>query len=84
MTRIALKMLMGDRSRYLKLLIGPSVVSFLFIQRGSVFGGIIARIAKPIDDIGAPIWVCDPLLHSIDNNDAKSPERTDFTSRLCE
>lgn len=68
MTRIALKMLMGDRSRYLTLLIGLSVVSFLFIQQGSVFCGIIARIAKPIDAVGAPIWVCDPLLQSIDDS----------------
>lgn len=68
MMRISLKMLFGDRSRYLTLLIGLSVVSFLFIQQGSVFCGIIARIAKPVDAVGAEVWVCDPLLQSIDDS----------------
>jgi putative ABC transport system permease protein len=68
MIRIALKMLMGDRSRYLTLLIGLTAVAFLFVQQGSVFSGIIERIAKPIDEVGAPIWVSDPKLQSIDDS----------------
>ena len=76
MMRISLTMLFGDRSRYLTLLIGLAVVSFLFIQQGSVFCGIIARIAKPVDAVGAPVWVCDPLLKSID--DSKPIEDTDL------
>jgi putative ABC transport system permease protein len=61
-------MLMGDRSRYLTLLIGLAGVSFLFVQQGSVLSGVILRIAKPVDAVGAPIWVCDPQLQSIDDS----------------
>jgi putative ABC transport system permease protein len=68
MIRVALKMLMGDRSRYVTLLIGLTAVAFLFVQQGSVFSGIIVRIAKPVDEVGAPIWVCDPKLQSIDDS----------------
>lgn len=69
-------MLMGDRSRYVTLLIGLTAVAFLFVQQGSVFSGIIERIAKPIDEVGAPIWVCDPKLQSID--DSKPLSETDL------
>jgi len=59
MMRLALKMLMGDRSRYLTLVIGLSLVSFLFVQQGAAFCGIMARISKPIEAVGAPVWVSD-------------------------
>src|SRR5882724_5377723 len=68
MIRIALKMLMGDRSRYLTLVIGLTLVSFLFVQQGSAYCGIIARIAKPVEALSAPIWVSDPKLQSIDES----------------
>jgi len=76
MIRVALKMLLGDRSRYGTLLIGLTAVAFLFVQQGSVFSGIIERIAKPIVEVGAPIWVCDPKLQSID--DSKPLSDTDL------
>ncbi|MEW6733336.1 MAG: ABC transporter permease [Acidobacteriota bacterium] len=68
MIQLALKMLFGDRVRYLTLMIGIFFVSFLFIQLGSVFCGIMARIIKPIEAIGAPIWVADAKLQSIDDS----------------
>jgi putative ABC transport system permease protein len=61
-------MLMGDRSHYLTLLAGLSAVVFLFVQQGSVFSGILARIAKPVDAVGAPVWICDAKLKSIDDS----------------
>jgi putative ABC transport system permease protein len=66
MIRIAMKMLMGDRAKYFTLVGGLSVVVFLFIQQGSVFCGLIGRTAKPVEAIGAPIWVVDKNLQVID------------------
>lgn len=66
MIRIAMKMLMGDRAKYFTLVGGLSVVVFLFIQQGSVFCGLISRTAKPVEAIGAPIWVVDKNLQVVD------------------
>ncbi len=66
MWRIGLKMLMGDRAKYFTLVGGVSVVVFLFIQQGSVFCGLIGRTAKPVEAIGAPIWVVDRNLQVVD------------------
>jgi putative ABC transport system permease protein len=66
MWRIGLKMLMGDRAKYFTLVGSVSVVVFLFIQQGSVFCGLIGRTAKPVEAIGAPIWVVDRNLQVVD------------------
>jgi putative ABC transport system permease protein len=66
MLRIGLKMLMGDRAKYLTLVSGLSFVVLLFVQQGSVFCGLIGRSAKPVEAIGAPIWVADRTLESVD------------------
>jgi putative ABC transport system permease protein len=68
MFRIALKMLMGDRSKYFTLVSSLVVVSFLFIQQGSIFCGILIRTTRPIEVVGAPLWVCDTQLRSVDEN----------------
>ena len=68
MWQIAIKMLMGDRSKYITLVSSLIVVSFLFIQQGSIFCGLILRTARPVEVVGAPIWVCDPQLRSVDEN----------------
>lgn len=68
MLRIALKMLLGDRAKYITLVSGLAFVALLFVQQGSIFCGLILRTAKPIDVVGAPIWVTDPTLQSIDES----------------
>ncbi len=66
MLRIALKMLMGDRAKYLTLVCGLSFVALLFVQQGATFLSLITRSARPIEAIGAPIWVTDPMLRNFD------------------
>jgi putative ABC transport system permease protein len=66
--RIALQMLTGDRPKYLTLISGLSFVSFLFVQQGSVFCGLMLRTTVPVEVVGAPIWVADPTLQSIDES----------------
>ncbi|MBX7220235.1 MAG: ABC transporter permease [Blastocatellia bacterium] len=68
MFRIGLKMLIGDRAKYITLVSGLSFVVLLFVQQGSVFCGLMVRTAKPVEAVGAPIWVCDPNLQSIDDS----------------
>jgi putative ABC transport system permease protein len=68
MLTIAIKMLVGERAKYFTLVSSLAVVSFLFIQQGSIFCGLILRTARPVEVVGAPIWVCDPLLRSVDES----------------
>jgi putative ABC transport system permease protein len=68
MWRVAIKMLMGDQAKYFTLVSSLTVVSFLFLQQGSIFCGLISRTARPVEVVGAPIWVCDPQLRSVDEN----------------
>jgi putative ABC transport system permease protein len=68
MWQIAIKMLMGDRGKYFTLVSSLIVVSFLFLQQGSIFCGLILRTARPVEVVGAPIWVCDPQLRSVDES----------------
>ena len=68
MWKIAIKMLMGDRSKYFTLVSSLVVVSFLFLQQGSIFCGLIMRTARPVEVVGAPIWISDPQLRSVDES----------------
>lgn len=77
MLRVALQMLIGDRSKYITLISGLAFVSLLFIQQGSVFCGLMLRTSRPVDTVGAEIWVADPTLQSID--DSKPLVDTDLT-----
>lgn len=68
MLRVALQMLIGDRSKYITLVSGLAFVSLLFIQQGSVFCGLMLRTCRPVESVGAEIWVADPTLQSIDDS----------------
>ncbi len=69
MHHIPLKMLMGDRAKYLGILSGMVFASLLLSLFGSIFVGLIGRMTAPIDDAGiADIWVMDPRVTAIDNS----------------
>ncbi len=64
---IALKMLMGDRAKYLGLIFGVTFATLLMTQQISIFMGIIDRTASQIQDIrDAEIWVMDNKVRYID------------------
>ena len=67
MLTIAIKMLMGDRAKYITLVSSLAFVSLLFLQQGGIFCGLIGRTARPIEVVDAPIWICDPQMRSIDD-----------------
>src|SRR5205085_8012751 len=67
MTWIALKMLTGDRSKYLGLIFGVSFATLLMAQQISIFAGIMRRTASQILDVrDADIWVMDDKVRYID------------------
>jgi putative ABC transport system permease protein len=67
MNWIALKMLMGDRSKYLGLIFGVTFATLLMTQQISIFMGIIRRTASQILDVrDADIWVMDNKVRYID------------------
>jgi putative ABC transport system permease protein len=67
MTWIALRMLMGDRAKYLGLIFGVSFATLLMTQQVSIFMGIMQRTANQILDVrDAEIWVMDNKVRFID------------------
>jgi len=68
MYRIALKMLMGDRGKYLGLIMGLTFAAILITQQSSIFIGLMTRTYSFISDLSQPdIWVMDPKVQFIDD-----------------
>jgi putative ABC transport system permease protein len=65
MLRVAVKMLLGDRAKYVGLLFGISFTSFLVTFAGSYFCGFMTRgFALISENPGADVWVMDPAVES--------------------
>jgi putative ABC transport system permease protein len=66
--RIALKMLVGDRGKYLGIIMGLTFASLLITQQSSIFTGLMTRTYGAITDLSQPdIWVMDPKVLFIDD-----------------
>src|SRR5215472_8789043 len=67
MNWVALKMLMGDRAKYLALIFTIAFSSFLIAQQLSIFCRIMDRTRSQLLDVhDADIWVMDPATQYID------------------
>jgi putative ABC transport system permease protein len=65
---IALKMLIGDRGKYLGIIMGLTFASLLITQQSSIFTGLMTRTYGTITDLSLPdIWVMDPKVQFIDD-----------------
>ncbi len=65
---IALKMLTGDRAKFLGIVMGLTFASLLIYQQGSIFWGLMLRTAGQITDItGADLWVMDANVRYVDD-----------------
>jgi len=74
---IALRMLTGDRAKYLGLISTIAFASFLLANQVSIFAGIIKRTASQIVDVvDADLWVMDPATEYID--EVKPLKETDL------
>ncbi len=68
MNHIALKMLMGDKGKYLGIVMGLTFASLIMTQQPAIFVGLMARSYSFISDVGLPdIWVMDPKVQFIDD-----------------
>jgi putative ABC transport system permease protein len=63
MYRVALSMLLGDKSKYLSLVFGLAFAVLLITQQGSIFFGLMLRSTGPLQNISQPdLWVTDPFV----------------------
>jgi putative ABC transport system permease protein len=61
MNYIALRMLMGERAKYLGLIFAIAFSTFLLENQTSIFAGILKRTASQVLDVtDAEVWVMDP------------------------
>jgi putative ABC transport system permease protein len=67
MNWIALRMLTGDRSKYLGLVFGVTFATLLMTQQVSIFMGILTRTGNQILDVrDADVWVMDNRVRYLD------------------
>ncbi len=73
----AIKMLFGDRAKYIGLVLALSFASFIISQQGAILVGIMKRTYGFVTDTSqANIWVADPTMQYID--DIKPLKDTDL------
>src|SRR5260221_1560180 len=64
---VAIRMLTGDRGKYLGLIFAIALSSFLIAQQSSLFLGLMDRTRSQIRDVGeADIWVMDRATQYVD------------------
>jgi len=65
---IAFRMLVGDRGKFLGIILGLSFASLIMTQQPGIFVGIMSRAYSFVTDLGLPdIWVMDPTVQYIDD-----------------
>lgn len=65
---VAIQMLMGDKAKYLGILMGLTFASFLITQQASIFVGLMTRTYGFLSDTSGPdIWVMDSKVQFIDD-----------------
>jgi putative ABC transport system permease protein len=68
MNFIAIKMLLGDRAKYIGIIIGLTFASFLVTWPSALFTGVMRRSFSFLTDVGLPnIWVVDPQVQYIED-----------------
>lgn len=68
MNYVALKMLVGDTAKYVGIVFGLTIASFLITQQTSIFCGLMSRTFGAITDLSEPdIWIMDPKVQFIDD-----------------
>lgn len=67
---LALKMLLGDRSKYIMLISGLTFASLLMTQQAAIFCGIMQWTGSTLYNVPAPIWVVDPMVEQVNDTDS--------------
>lgn len=77
MNKIAIKMLIGDKAKYIGIIFGLTFASFIITQQAAIFIGLMTRTYGFITDTRQPdIWVMNPEVRFID--DVKPLKDTDL------
>lgn len=67
MVTIALRMLLGDKTKMLGLVFGVAFSTLLICQQVSIFLGLLGRASSVVNDVReADVWVMDPSVRTID------------------
>ena len=68
MNHVALKMLMGDKGKYMGIIMGLTFASLIMTQQPAIFLGLMSRSYSFISDVGLPdIWVMDSKVQFVDD-----------------
>jgi len=68
MNFVAMKMLVGDRAKYLGIIMGLTFASLLITQQAGIFVGLMSRTYGAITDASGPdIWVMESKVQFIDD-----------------
>jgi putative ABC transport system permease protein len=68
MNRVALRMLTGDRAKYIGILVGITFASLLITQQSAIYDGLLERSYGAVVDQGlSDIWVMDPKVQQVDD-----------------
>jgi putative ABC transport system permease protein len=68
MIRIALKMLTGDRGKYVAIVFGVTFACFLIAEQSATFCGVMLRTTSQIRDTpGVDVWVMNPGARYVDD-----------------
>src|SRR5262245_27717248 len=70
MLDLALKMLLGDRAKYIMLISGLTFAALLMTEQSAIFCGIMQWSGSTLDNVGAPIWVVDPMVEQVNDTEA--------------
>ena len=70
MLDLALKMLLGDRAKYIMLISGLTFAALLMTEQAAIFCGIMQWAGSTLDNVGAPIWVVDPMVEQVNDTEA--------------
>lgn len=77
MIKIAIKMLVGDRAKFIMLVSALSFSALLITQQSSVFCGLMMWTTATIRNTNVPVWVVDKNVEQ--SNDVKPLRDTDVT-----
>lgn len=68
MLHFAVKMLIGDKAKYIGIVLGIMFASFIITQQAAIFIGLMTRTYGFIADTSQPdIWVMDPKVQFVDD-----------------
>lgn len=75
MWRIALRMLLGDRPKYLALVCGLGFAVLLISQQAAIFMGLLIRATGPLQNVAQPdLWVANKFVRYVSETRALSDE----------